>query len=69
MEIATHLMSEGTETIARRRREYAVAHARGEHRGYVHGVRAGRLAGFCWGVFAGCAAVVLALRMGLGLGG
>ena len=44
------------------------AHATGRDKGfklgYVAGARAGRLAGFCWGLMLGSAAVGLALKAG-----
>jgi len=33
-----------------------LGHAEGERVGYLHGARAGRLAGFCWGVLVGALA-------------
>lgn len=45
------------------------ATARAAQRYYVLGARAGRLAGFAWGLALGCALMAGAMRLGLVLGG
>lgn len=62
--LATQAMADTVAPEEARAQSSAQAHAAGYKRGYILGVREGRIAGFCWGMAVGCALMGCALMAG-----